>query len=176
MSSEITKWDTNQRDKVIREREPVCKKFKNREKTKSSAKRSSASNFDVVEERRLTTRLFWQGGWGHRCSATGHNLIHRAPLTPSQWSPLICTCDRFTGLFRVGDFYTVRPGWEPWTGVLALLLKGGEGEKYERRPVNPVSSAQRSSSGPLTKWLRRWITSRNRVGLSCMGLVKIWRR
>lgn len=134
---------------------------------------SSASNFDVVKERRLTTRLFWQGGWGYRCSATGHNLIQRSP---SQWSLLICTCDRFTGLFQVGDFYTVRPGWELWTGVLAPLLKGGEGEKYDRSPVNPISNAHRLSSGPLTKWLLRWITSRNRVGLSCMGLVKIWRR
>lgn len=173
MSSEIMKRDTNQKEKMIRKWEPSCKKFKNREKRQMSSACSSASNFHVMKERGLTTRLFWQGGWGYRCSATGHNLIQRSP---SQWSLLICTCDRFTGLFQVGDFYTVRPGWELWTGVLALLLKGGEGEKYDRSPVNPISNAQRLSSGPLTKWLYRWITSRNRVGLSCMGLVKIWRR
>lgn len=167
------KRDTNQKEKMIRKREPSCKKFKNRERRQMSSACSSVSNFHVMKERGLTTRLFWQGGWGYRCSATGHNLIQRSP---SQWSLLICTCDRFTGLFQVGDFYTVRPGWELWTGVLALLLKGGEGEKYDRSPLKPISNAQRLSSGPLTKWLYRWITSRNRVGLSCMGLVKIWRR
>lgn len=159
---------------MIWKREPWCERFNNREKRQmNSPASSSAPKFHVVKERGLTTRLSWQGGWGYRCKATGHNLIQRSP---SQWSLLISTCDRFTGLFLVGDFYTARPGWELWTGVLALLLKGGEGEKYDRSPVNPISDAQRLSSGPLTKWLCRWITSRNRVGLSCMGLVKIWSR
>lgn len=80
----------------------------------------SASNFHVVKGRRLTTRLFWQEGWGYRWSATGHNLIQRSQ---SLWSLLICICDRFTGLFQVGDFYNVHAGWELRTGVPALLHK-----------------------------------------------------
>lgn len=131
----------------------------------------------------LLTFMLWSSeDWQHACPDREAGAIGAVPQGTT-WSRDPLSVEPFNLYlwqiywpFPSGDFYTVRPGWELWTGVLALLLKGGEGKKYERSPVNPISDAQRLSPGPLTKWLCRWITSRNKVGLSCMGLVKIWRR
>lgn len=95
-------------------------------------------NFHVVKDWRLTTCLFWQEGWGYKWSATGHNPIQRSP---SRFSLLICTCDRFTGLFQVGDFYSAHTGWELWPGVLAQLLKGVQGKKYDQSLLYPIARA-----------------------------------
>lgn len=122
--TDIMKLNQNQKVKKNQKREPFLKilKIEKRDEWLWEFFRSapgSASNFHVVKGWRLTTRLFWQEGSGYRWSATGHNLIQRSP---SLWSLLICICDRFTGLFQVGDFYNVQAGWELRTGVPALLL------------------------------------------------------
>lgn len=168
-------WDYNPK--------PVLRNYKLKPRSKPENDPKRRMNRPASGSAPPALTLWRSGGWHHACSDRAGGARGAGPQGTTWTRPPPPTAAvsslPVTNLLAFSKWLTFTlftPGWQLGTGVLALLLKDGEGEKYDRRPVSPLSNAQRLSSGPLTEWLFRWITSKNRVGLSCMGLVKIWSR